>query len=178
MFGPVLLRATSRRVGGAARQALLDGDDSAVNGVCEHARVVLQDGQTIADNIPAAKHVAFDPPGVVVQAEAVAASGHMGTKDVSAIKSLADEASISGVPLVVRLGDTESFAVRHVSRSVPGSWAHVQTTDIARPAGSSPPGSSRRRSTENVKIQCKVDIAFVNSACCVVPGRVLQLRFK
>lgn len=178
MFGVVSLHATSRRVGGASRQALLDGEDTAVDGVCEHAHVVLQDGRTIADNIPAAEHVTFDHPGVVEQAKAVAASGHMGTKDAREITALADAAASSGVPLVVRLGKTETFAVRHVSRSVPGSWAHVQTTDIALPAGSSPQQSARRRSTENVKIQCKVDVAFVDSAFCVLPCRVLRVYCK
>lgn len=144
--------------------------------MCEHANVVLKDGETIADNIPEAQPVPFDPEGVVERAKAVAANGHLGSNDVSQIDVLYEDATSSRVALLVRLGNTETFAVRHVSRSVPGSWAHVQTTDIARPAGSSPHRSARRRSTENEKIQCKVKIAWVGAEYVGLPYNFLLTR--
>lgn len=158
MFGVVLSCVRSRRFGALAREASRSGDDSAVSGVCEHASVVLQDGLTIADNIPAAGPVVFALPGLVETAKKVAEAGHLGKEDVTRIEGLDGQARTSGVPVLVRLGDTETFAVRDENnRSIPGGWAHVQTTDIARPAGSGPQQSALRRSTENDALQCKVN---------------------
>lgn len=97
------------------------------------------------------------------QATALKESGHLGSNDVAEIAVMNARADASGVKVLLRLGNTETFAVRQMSRSVPGSWAHVQTTDIARPAGSAPPRSASRRSTENDKLQCKVNVFFW---CC------------
>lgn len=168
MPGAVSLHATSCRHGALTREANLSGEQSAVDGICEHADVVLQDGLTIRDNIPDAEAVVFDEPGIVERAKLVAESGHLGTSDVSNIKTLVGEASTAEVPLLVRLGTTETFAVRHHNnRSVPGGWAHVQTTGIAliaRAPGSSTQRSARRRSTNNAELQCKVIMTYAGVA--------------
>jgi len=78
------------------------------------------------------------------QATALKESGHLGSNDVAETAAMNARADASGVKVLLRLGNTETFAVRQMSRSVPGSWVHVQTTDIARPAGSAPPRSASR----------------------------------
>lgn len=164
------LHATSRSIGGTSREAILAGEDSAVNGVCDHARVVLKDDLTIKDDIPKAEAVKFDPGGIEKEAELVAKGGHLGTSDVQSISRLATEATDNDVELLVRLGNTQFFAVFHSqNRSIPGSWAHVQTKDVWLPAGSPPAPSAHRRSTDNPKFQCKVCFAlFVETSGCGV----------
>lgn len=104
-----------RRIGSISRQSSLDGGDSALNGLCQHAKVVLEDNGGVKEGIPAADPVTFDGDGIVPRASAVVGSGCLGQDDIPFIKKLADDASNDNVPLLVRLGSTETFAVRHHS---------------------------------------------------------------
>lgn len=151
-----------RRIGSIARQSCLDGDGGANDGVCDHANVVLDDNGAIKEGIPAAVPVTFEGEGgIVARADAITGSGCLGRNDIPFLQKLADDASNDKVALLVRLGDTETFAVRHrADRSVPGDWAHVQTTGVARTGGPSRE-ATLRRITENPEIQCKVTIAYL-----------------
>lgn len=114
----------------------------------------MDDDGTIKANIPAAEEVVIDG-GVGKRADAVCTTTQLlGTVDVGPVKDLEAQATADGTPLLVRLGGTETFAVRHFDhRSIPGGWGHVRTVDLV---GSPPAASARRRSTLSDRIQCKV----------------------
>lgn len=135
-----------------------------MNGMCPHAVVVVEESGAVKPDIPAAQEVVIDE-GAVTRVESVhtTTSGLLGAIDVAPINKLAAEANADETPLLVRLGETETLAVRDLhNQPIPGGWAHVQTVDImACPHfGSQPSASARRRSTVNASIQCKVNTAF------------------
>lgn len=117
---------------------------------------MLDGSGAVKSNIPKAEAVTFDE-GAAERAEAVKQTGCLGASDVDEIRTLEEEAKDDGVQLLVRLGDTQTFAVRHKGdRSIPACWAHVHTRDIALPAESQPSRSAARRSTFVANLQCKV----------------------
>lgn len=149
-------------VGLTARLAPPDGAGSAVDGICRHALVVLEESGAVKPNIPKAEVVTFEE-GAGCRAEAVRDTACLGDADVAAIKKLERGSLADGVGLLYRLGETETFAVRHTGdRSIPAGWAHVETRDMARPVGSQPRPARSRRSTVNANIQCKVFPLFLS----------------
>lgn len=165
VYSPCLLSSRSVRL--LTRQVLLDGEKSAFDGRCEHAGVVLEsDGTSVRQDIPEASPVEFGEKGVVELANILAGTGCLGSDDVAQIQRLAEDAVSISSALVLQLGATGTFAVRHRNhRLVPGEWAHVRTRGVEAKIGAKVAASRLRRCTAvSAQFQCKVSIVLMENA--------------
>ena len=146
-----------------AEAADAGGNEQTAPGRCEHATAVLGDGATPKPDIPEAEAVLFGEEGEGAQAlaEKAQARGCLGQRDASTISSLAQAAAEDGFPLVVRLGDTQMYAVYQADNQyVSGAWAHVRTADVAPAAGTKRSASQQGRRSAAVppSFMCKAGV--------------------
>ena len=148
-----------------AQAADVSGNERTAADRCEHATVVLGDGAVPRSDIPEAEAILFGDEGEGIQtlAEKALARGCWGQGDASTISRLAQAAVENGFPLVVRLGDTQSYAVYQAdSQYGSGTWAHVRTADVAPAAGLKRSASQGGRSAAvPPTFMCKVSIRRV-----------------
>lgn len=149
-----------------AEPELAPNAEQVAAGQCEHADVILGDGTTPKADIPEAEPVIFGKDGEGIESVGDAAITQMvltqGSFDT--ILKMAATAEEHGVPLLMRLGETQTYVVYHPDhRSIPCGWAHVET-DFPQPPGSKKAPSTKRRTTLKKQIQCKV---IVYSCRCV-----------
>ena len=126
---------------------------------CEHADVLVggELNPVHRVDIPLAQPVVFgkDGEGVGGVASRAAEQLFLGKIDLANVLRMAETAKEHGMPLLVRLGESQSYAVYHPGhRSIPASWA-VVLCDVVPPDGASAARTSRR-TTRKKSTQCKV----------------------
>ena len=129
-------------------------------GQCEDADVILGGETTPKVDIPEAEPVIFGKDGEGTESVGDAATTQMTLtlSSFDAILRMAATADEHGVPLLIRLGETQSCEVYHSGhRSIPGSWATVET-DFPQPLGTKKAPSTRRRTTPTKNTLCKVKV--------------------
>lgn len=129
--------------------------------MCGHVKLILDADGVPKFDLPKVVAADFGEEGVVGLGSKVVGMGRLGEKDLHAICRLAESAGQDGVALAVRLGDTQTYAVLHADDpSVPGDWAHVQTSDVARTARKKAAASRRTGITAVPQFLCKVSTSF------------------
>ena len=133
---------------------------------CEHAIAVFGDGGTAPrSGFPEAEVVALGEEGEGLRlrikslANQAQSRGIFGPKAAASISRLAQAALEDGFPLVVRLGDTQIYAVYHAGdKYVSGSWGHVRTANVASGDGMKRVAAQnkRRSATVSPSFMCKV----------------------
>lgn len=126
---------------------------------CEHAIVVV--GHDILPaprvDIPDAEPVVFgeNGEGVVGVANRAAKQLHLSQNGLSDVLRMAAMAEEHGMPLLVRLGETQSFVVYHAGdRSIDASSAVVEC-NVSQDCGAGAT-RTRRRTTAKQSFRCKV----------------------
>ncbi|CAB1103885.1 unnamed protein product [Ectocarpus sp. CCAP 1310/34] len=134
---------------------------------CVHADVILGDGTTPKADIPEAETVVFgkDGEGIESVGDAVITQMVLTQGSFDTILRVAATAEEHGVPLLMRFGETQTYVVYHPGhRSIPGSWAHVET-DFPQPPG------SREESTINEKADHSKEADPVQGDSLLLPMR-------
>lgn len=126
---------------------------------CEHAIVVVGSGidPLTRVDIPDAEPVVFgkNGEGVEVVANRAAQELRLGQNELSDVLRMAAMAKEHGVPLLMRLGETQSYVVYHdENRSIDASWAVVEC-DVEQDGGAGAARTSRR-TTAKKSFRCKV----------------------
>lgn len=119
----VFLRVENLRAAATTSEAT----NTALPARCPHAMAVFE----TADPRPATP--LLDGMEVVEQALSRLPQAAFSEKTIEDIRKHASRAEAEGVPLVVRLGDTNWFAVRDgakFNRTVIGEWGHVKCTHV------------------------------------------------
>lgn len=135
-----------------------DGQQMAVTR-CEHAVVVVGDGTlpNVRGDIPDAEPVVFGKNGEGVEGVANRAAKllHLSQSGLSEVLRVAGLAADHGMPLLMRLGETQHYVVYHDGeRSIDASWAAVEC-DVAL-AGGAGAARTRGRATARKSFRCKV----------------------
>ena len=145
----------------AAPEQEPNGQQIAV-GQCEHADVILGGGTTPKADTSEAEPVIFGKDGEGIESLGDAATTQMvlTQSNFGAILRMAATADEHGVPLLMRLGETQSHVVYHSGhRSIPGSWATAETDfPQGEPPSTKKTPSTIRRTTPTKTIQCKVKV--------------------
>lgn len=136
-----------------------DGQQMAVTR-CEHAIVVVGDGILPAPrlDIPDAEPVVFGQNGEGVEgvANRAAKQLHLSQSGLSDVLRMAGLAEAHGMPLLMRLGETQNYVVYHAGdRSIDASWAVVEC-DVIRAGGRGAGRARGRAAARKQSFRCKV----------------------
>jgi len=107
---------------------------------CEHASVLIGDevNPVRREDIPEAEPVVFgkDGEGVLGVANRAFEQMYLGQRGLADVSRMAVIAEEHGMPLLMRLGDSQSYVVYHVGhRSIDASWAVVASEMTSAPTG-------------------------------------------